>query len=76
MHIHVKYFGVLRQKTGKKEEYMEKEVETVDDLIQLLKDFYGLEPGFLVAVNRKMVSSTERLSEGDEVAVFPPVVGG
>ncbi|MGC1120632.1 MAG: MoaD/ThiS family protein [Candidatus Methanofastidiosia archaeon] len=76
MRIHVKYFGVFRQKTGKKEEYVEKDVETVDDLIQLLKDIYGLDTGFLVAVNRKMVSSTETLSECDEVAVFPPVVGG
>lgn len=76
MHIHVKYFGVLRQKTGKKDEYVEKEVETVGDVVQLLRNNYGLEPGFLVAINRKVVSSTERLSEGDEVAVFPPVVGG
>lgn len=76
MHIHVKYFGVLRQKTGKKDEYIEKEVETVGDVIQLLRNDYGLEPGFLVAINRKVISSTERLSEGDEVAVFPPVVGG
>ncbi|MBU7024387.1 MAG: MoaD/ThiS family protein [Theionarchaea archaeon] len=76
MYIHVKYFGVLRQRTGKKEEYVEREVETVGDVIQSLRNDYGLEPGFLVAINRKIVSSTERLSEGDEVAVFPPVVGG
>ncbi|MBU7037672.1 MAG: MoaD/ThiS family protein [Theionarchaea archaeon] len=76
MRVHVKYFGVLRQKIGKREEYVEKDVETVDDLMQVLRDTYGLDTGFLVTVNRKTVSSTELLSERDEVAVFPPVVGG
>jgi molybdopterin converting factor subunit 1 len=29
-----------------------------------------------VAVNRRIVSSTTRLSQGDEVAIIPPVSGG
>ncbi|MBU7034293.1 MAG: MoaD/ThiS family protein [Theionarchaea archaeon] len=72
----MKYFGVLKQKTGKQEEYVEGDITTVDDVKRFLEDTYGLNVGVLVAINRRMVFATETLSEHDEVAVFPPVVGG
>jgi molybdopterin converting factor subunit 1 len=77
MKIHIKYFASYREKTGKKEETLEGNFKTVRELIQYLKELYGIDPEFLmVAVNRSVVREERELSESDEVAVFPPVSGG
>lgn len=42
-----------------------------------LEKMYRIDTEFLmVAVNRNVVTREKLLSEGDEVAVFPPVSGG
>jgi molybdopterin converting factor subunit 1 len=77
MEIHIKYFASYREKTGKKEETLEGDFKTVRELVQYLKELYGIDPEFLmVAVNRSVVREERELSESDEVAVFPPVSGG
>jgi molybdopterin converting factor subunit 1 len=77
MRIHVKYFAPFREKTGKKEEFLEGNFRTVQELMQYLHRIYGIETDFLmVAVNRAVVSQERELTEEDEVAVFPPVSGG
>lgn len=77
MRIHVKYFAPFREKTGKKEEFIEGNFRTVQELMQYLHRIYGIETDFLmVAVNRAVVSQERELTEEDEVAVFPPVSGG
>ena len=77
MKIHVKYFASYREKTGKKDEYIEGEFATLDTLLQYLRELYNLDTETLmVAVNRRIVTSELKLSESDEVALFPPVSGG
>ncbi|MBU7016971.1 MAG: molybdopterin converting factor subunit 1 [Theionarchaea archaeon] len=77
MRIHVKYFAPFREKTGKKEEFLEGDFRNVQELMQYLQEKYGIKTDFLmVAVNRAVVSKEKELSEKDEVAVFPPVSGG
>ena len=79
MKILVKYFASYREKTGKKEEYLEGNFKTIHDLVQYLEEKYGIDTNFLmVAVNRTVIpkEKEKELSESDEVAVFPPVSGG
>jgi len=79
MKILVKYFASYREKTGKKEEYLEGNFKTIHDLVQYLEEKYGIDTHFLmVAVNRTVIpkEKEKELSESDEVAVFPPVSGG
>jgi molybdopterin synthase sulfur carrier subunit len=73
----VKYFASYREKTGKKDEYIEGEFTTLDTLLQYLRELYNLDnETLMVAVNRRIVTSELKLSESDEVALFPPVSGG
>lgn len=77
MKIRVKYFAHYREKTGKKEEYLEGDFKAVHELLEHLEKKYGVDTeSSMVAVNRKVVSREESLSPADEVAVFPPVSGG
>lgn len=73
----MKYFASYREKTGKKDEYIEGEFTTLDTLLQYLRELYNLDnETLMVAVNRRIVTSELKLSESDEVALFPPVSGG
>lgn len=77
MKILVKYFATYREKTGKKEEYLQGDFKTVHALVQYLEEQYGIDTDMvMVAVNRAVVPREKELSESDEVAVFPPVSGG
>ncbi len=51
-------------------------VEQVLSRVRLLPGASLLPPSPLVAVNRSYASVATRLSEGDEVALIPPVAGG
>jgi len=75
--IHIKYFASYREKTGKKEEYMEGQFDTLHAVLQHLKTLYNIDTETLmVAVNRRIVPEDSPLSDGDEIALFPPVSGG
>ncbi len=77
MKVLVKYFATCREKIGKKEEYLNGDFSTVQELLQFLEEQYELDTAFvMVAVNRNVVPKEKKLSESDEVAVFPPVSGG
>jgi molybdopterin synthase sulfur carrier subunit len=77
MKINIKYFALFREKTGKKEEFIEGDFTSVKELIEYLQKKYGIDTRTLmVAVNRNIVHKEMDLSEGDEVAVFPPLCGG
>jgi molybdopterin synthase sulfur carrier subunit len=79
------YFAWVRQKIGKSEETLAlpEGVSTVRDLAQHLRT---LGPGYAeafadlarlrAAANQVHVGFDERLSDGDEIAFFPPVTGG
>jgi molybdopterin synthase sulfur carrier subunit len=81
----VLYFAWVRSKIGLAEESVSlpQGVESVGQFLLWLK---GRGPGFAealkdtkfirVAVNQEFATDDVRLSDGDEVALFPPVTGG
>ena len=79
------YFAWVRQKVGKSEETLAlpADVSTVRDLAQYLR---ARGPGYAeafadlarlhAAANQEHVGFDTSLSDGDEIAFFPPVTGG
>jgi molybdopterin synthase sulfur carrier subunit len=79
------YFAWIRQKVGAAQETIElpPSVKTVRDLVEHLQKRGG---GFLeafadparlrAAVNQEHAGLDAAISDGDEVAFFPPVTGG
>ncbi len=81
MKIRVKYFAVLREIAGKREEVLElADGSKLSDLWGLLQEIYpqlkGKESKLSFAVNRQYARGEHPLSDGDEVAILPPVAGG
>ena len=76
MRITVKLFAGLRERAGESERDVELDSGArVADVWQPLG--LGEEPeGLLYAVNKEYAPPDRRLSEGDEVALIPPVSGG
>jgi molybdopterin synthase catalytic subunit len=81
MHITVQLFGSIREHAGTKELTQElPEGATVGSLRHALAASLApvaeLGPRLRIAVNREVAVETTALSEGDEVALLPPVSGG
>ena len=76
MRVTVRLFAGLREQAGISEQELElPEGARLADVWAPLA--LGEEPdGLLYAVNKEYASSERRLSEGDEVALIPPVSGG
>ncbi|KHT45737.1 molybdopterin synthase [Vibrio sinaloensis] len=80
--IKVLFFAQTRELVGVDELEVECQFETVEALRAHLATQEGkwdlaLEPGkLLAAVNQSIVPLDHSLTEGDEVAFFPPVTGG
>ena len=74
MGVKVKLFAGLRERAGWSERDFD-DITHVEDVWPALS--LGPEPaGLLYAVNKEYVERGHELSEGDEVAVIPPVSGG
>jgi molybdopterin synthase catalytic subunit/molybdopterin converting factor small subunit len=74
MGVKVKLFAGLRERAGWSERDFD-DITHVDEVWPALS--LGPEPaGLLYAVNKQYVERGHELSEGDEVAVIPPVSGG
>ena len=79
MTLTIKYFGLIAEKTGKKEEVLNLEHKEFD--VQALKNFcfskYELQEmdSVQVAVNQS-IQRSGTLKNGDEVAFLPPYAGG
>lgn len=81
----VLYFAWLRQRTGVGEEDVSPP-ESVKDVAGLVEWLRDRGPGHAealsdltsirVAVNQEFATLTTPISEGDEVALFPPMTGG
>lgn len=86
MKIHVKYFARVREKLGSDERVQwapDPGAATVGDLRQWLSgqsaahaDALGHGQCLRAAVDQRMCEDDEPLTDGAEVAFFPPVTGG
>ncbi len=83
MKLRVLYFARLRERLGVAEESLDFAGTTAADLVAQLQARGGawteeLAAGraFRVAVNQDIVALDARLTDGAEVAIFPPVTGG
>ncbi len=77
MKIKVKFFASLRDRIGRAEESLDIEGSsvTVADVWSKVAE-EPIPDGVLIAVNMEYTDGSHSLSEGDEVAFFPPVTGG
>ena len=83
--IRVLYFASLREQLGTDAEELTPGGEMVDlaSIVSLLKArggvwltvFGGAQP-VMMALNQEVAAPEDRVSDGDEVAFFPPVTGG
>ncbi len=81
MKVKVKYFAVLKSISGKIEEDFElRDGSKISELMEVLEgkypDLKGRRDKILVAVNGRRAGESDKLREGDEVALLPPVAGG
>jgi MoaD family protein len=87
MKINVRLFANFREAVGKKDLSLETNGGNVMAVVLSLIALYpslgplmlhkgGLKPYVNVLVNGKKAETTDRVKEGDEVAIFPPVSGG
>lgn len=81
MKITIKLFARLRELVGTHTlEYEVAEETTIAGLMAQLQESYpklnGVAANTIVSLNKDFAETDTRLSEGDEVALFPPVSGG
>jgi molybdopterin synthase sulfur carrier subunit len=85
MHIQLRFFASIREKVGSAQECLivADTVRTVGDVRALLRERGGAWAEALaegralrMAVNQQMTDAAAAISEGCEVAFFPPVTGG
>lgn len=77
MTIKVKFFASLREHVGHAEaEVAENLVKTVADVWNSATKDMALPENTLMAVNMDYVEPSHLVTDGDEVAFFPPVTGG
>jgi len=82
MAVTVKFFASLRETTGLSEQVLDSplveklESCTVAEIWSITTDDLEIPPNTLVAINMDYVEFDHKVSDGDEVAFFPPVSGG
>ncbi|MBS3816189.1 MAG: molybdopterin converting factor subunit 1 [Candidatus Thermoplasmatota archaeon] len=79
--IIVKFFAMARQAVGKKKMDMQidedtKAGELVDQVTEEYPELEDIKSSLIISVNKNRVDEEHVLSEGDEVAIMPPVAGG
>ena len=77
MSVTVKYFASLAEQLGRREDTLTVAPQmTATSVWCQATGAEALPANVLVAVNQEYVDPSERVSDGDEVAFFPPVTGG
>ncbi len=82
--IEVRYFANIREAMGQShEQFPTQAITTVATLLEALMHKHGEKAHavlaatkVLMAVNQEVASLSTAVSDGDEVAFFPPVTGG
>ena len=76
MTIIVRFFASLRETMGDDRTLEKEQVETVEDVWKAFSDNQEMPVNTLMSVNMDYVDAKTTVSDGDEVAFFPPVTGG
>jgi MoaE-MoaD fusion protein len=81
MQVKVLFFATLKDIVGARQLQLDLPAgATISDLLTRLESDYprfrNYRPVLLTAINEDYVDKNARISEGDEVAIFPPVSGG
>jgi molybdopterin synthase catalytic subunit len=81
IHVRLLYFGAAREEVGRAEEQLE--IHAPATAASVFAEVLEAHPALrrfgrslLVAVNEEYAGTDARVSEGDEIAIFPPVSGG
>lgn len=71
------FFGMLAEATGTDKMEVEN-LDNTDTLVDYLVKRYPLlnNKTYRIAVNKKLITGKEALSEGDTIALLPPFAGG
>ena len=77
MAVTIRFFASLREQLGvERREVDAAAVKTVSDAWRAVVAHEELPDNVLIALNLEYVSADRVVSDGDEVAFFPPVTGG
>lgn len=77
MAIQVRYFASLRDRLGRDQDQLnDSDATTVAEVWQRLWPDTPLPDNALIAVNHEYSDFNGPVTDGDEVAFFPPVTGG
>jgi molybdopterin synthase sulfur carrier subunit len=80
MRVQVKLFSLLREAVGRSELLIDFRGQTAGELWEELERQFPVlapfRPARAIAVNRQHAHESSPLSDGDEIAFFPPVSGG
>ena len=77
MTIRVKFFASLREQVGISEQDLTYcDSTTVEDVWSVATKGKAMPVNVLMAINMEYVEAEAMVSDGDEVAFFPPVTGG
>ena len=77
MTITIRYFASLAEELGRREDQVSlRQATTVVDAWRAANGDRALPANVLSAVNHTYVERSHMLTDGDELAFFPPVTGG
>jgi len=75
--IQVRYLAALRERMGRDQDALDADAAaTVAEVWARVSDGEALPSNLLCAVNMEYAQASTPVSDGDEVAFFPPVTGG